>query len=689
MISALLPNYARADLAFERGEGAWLWTVDGRRFLDFGSGIATASLGHGHPHLVQAIAEQAAKVMHTSNLYRIPQAERLAQRLVDATFADSVFFCNSGAEANEGMIKMMRRAMYDAGKPERFRLICFEGAFHGRTLATLAATGNPHYLEGFGPVVEGFDHVPFNNMNAVRDAIGPGTCGIIVEPIQGEGGVRPADMQFLRDLRAVCDEYDIILGMDEVQSGMGRTGKLFAHEWAGITPDVMSSAKGIGGGFPLGAVLAKEKYAKALKPGTHGTTYGGNPLACAAGNAVLDVILAPGFLEDVERKGNKLRGELDKIAREFPTVFVDARGLGLLLGLKCGHPGRPGAGGLRRRGPDGDHRRRKRAASGTAAGGDRQRHRPGASPCCAPRRPRWRRWSTRRRRNERRRPAKGRHARLRSEQGTAPRHFLDLRDFDTATLRQMLDVASGFKRAGGVSSRPLAGKTLALIFEKPSTRTRVSFEVGMRQLGGDVIVLSGKETQLGRGETIADTARVLSRYVDAIMLRTDSAAKLHELAEYATVPVINGLTEASHPCQLMADVLTFEEHRGPIAGQVVAWCGDGNNVARSWIEAAVRFGFTLRLATPGRFASAGRPGGLGARAGRQDRADRRSGGGGRRCPLRGDRHLGVDVGRPEREPAQPAGAVPGDQPADGERRRRTRCSCTACRPIAARKWMPT
>jgi len=338
MISALLPNYARADLAFEKGEGAWLWTVDGRRFLDFGSGIATASLGHAHPHLVQAIAEQAAKVMHTSNLYRIPQAERMAQRLVDATFADSVFFCNSGAEANEGMIKMMRRAMSDTGKPERFRFICFEGAFHGRTLATLAATGNHHYLEGFGPVVDGFDHVPFNNMNAVRDKIGPATCGIIVEPVQGEGGVRPADMQFLRDLRAVCDEYDLILGMDEVQSGMGRTGKLFAHEWAGIAPDVMSSAKGIGGGFPLGAVLAREKYAKALVPGTHGTTFGGNPLACAAGNAVLDIILAPGFLESVERKGKRLRAELDELAREYPQVYENARGMGLLLGLKCAIP---------------------------------------------------------------------------------------------------------------------------------------------------------------------------------------------------------------------------------------------------------------------------------------------------------------------------------------------------------------
>jgi acetylornithine/N-succinyldiaminopimelate aminotransferase len=211
----------------------------------------------------------------------------------------------------------------------------FEGAFHGRTLATLAATGNTKYLEGFGPVVDGFDQVPFNNMNAVRNAISGATAGIIVEPIQGEGGVRPADMQFLRDLRAVCDEYGIILGMDEVQSGVGRTGKLFAHEWAGITPDVMSVAKGIGGGFPLGAVLAKEQFAKALKPGTHGTTFGGNPLACAAGNAVLDIVLAPGFLDDVVRKGQRLRAELDEIAREYPQVYEDARGMGLLQGLKC------------------------------------------------------------------------------------------------------------------------------------------------------------------------------------------------------------------------------------------------------------------------------------------------------------------------------------------------------------------
>ncbi len=335
MIAALMPTYNRADLAFERGEGAWLYTGDGRRFLDFGAGIATSSLGHNNAHLVAAIAEQAARVMHVSNLYRVPGAERLAERLVAATFADSVFFCNSGAEANEGMVKMMRRAMAETGHPERYRVICFDGAFHGRTLAMLAATGNAKYLKGFGPVVEGFEHVPFGNMNAVRDAIGPETAGIVVEPIQGEGGVRPADLRFLQELRATCDEFGILLGLDEVQCGMGRTGRLFAHEWAGIEPDVMSAAKGIAGGFPMGAVLAKEAAARHLVAGTHGTTFGGNPLACAAANAVLDVMLAPGFLAEVDRKARVLWHGLVAIVRDEPTVFTDVRGAGLMLGLKC------------------------------------------------------------------------------------------------------------------------------------------------------------------------------------------------------------------------------------------------------------------------------------------------------------------------------------------------------------------
>ncbi len=335
MIASLMPTYNRADLAFERGEGAWLYASDGRRFLDFGAGIATSSLGHNNAHLVAAIQEQAARVMHVSNLYRVPQAERFAARLVEASFADSAFFCNSGAEANEGLVKMIRRTMHEEGKSERYRIICFDGAFHGRTLAMLAATGNAKYLAGFGPEVDGFDHVPFNNLNALRDAIGPETAGIIVEPVQGEGGVRPADTQFLRDLRATCDEYGLILGMDEVQSGMGRSGKLFAHEWAAITPDVISAAKGIAGGFPLGAVLATEAVGRHMVPGAHGSTFGGNPLACAAGNAALDVILAPSFLDDVARKGAKLWAGLEAIAREFPTVFEDVRGMGLLLGMKC------------------------------------------------------------------------------------------------------------------------------------------------------------------------------------------------------------------------------------------------------------------------------------------------------------------------------------------------------------------
>jgi acetylornithine/N-succinyldiaminopimelate aminotransferase len=335
MIPALMPTYNRADLAFERGEGAWLWTADGRRFLDFGAGIATSSLGHNNHHLVAAIADQAARVMHVSNLYRVPQAERLAERLVAATFADSVFFCNSGAEANEGLVKIIRRAMHETGRGERTRIICFDGAFHGRTLAMLSATGNPKYLAGFGPPVEGFDHVPFGNMNAVRDAIGPHTAGILVEPVQGEGGVRPADLRFLRELRAVCDEYGILLGFDEVQCGMGRTGKLFAHEWAGIAPDVMSIAKGIAGGFPMGAVLATEGAAKYLVPGTHGTTFGGNPLACAAANAVLDVILAPGFLEGVDRTARALWHQLVAVVDANRDVLTDVRGAGLLLGLKC------------------------------------------------------------------------------------------------------------------------------------------------------------------------------------------------------------------------------------------------------------------------------------------------------------------------------------------------------------------
>jgi acetylornithine/N-succinyldiaminopimelate aminotransferase len=330
-----MPNYARSELAFERGEGSWLVTADGRRVLDFGSGIAVNSVGHAHPHLVEVLTEQAKKLWHVSNLHNVPDAERLARRLVDATFADSVLFCNSGAEANEGAIKMARKYHAVRGEENRFRIITFEGAFHGRTLATIAAGGQKKYLEGFGPKVEGFDQVPFGDHEALEAMIGPDTAALMIEPIQGEGGLRVVPNEELRYLRELCDKHGLLLILDEVQTGVGRTGKLFAYEWAGITPDIMSIAKGIGGGFPLGAVLAVEKCAANFTPGTHGTTFGGNPLAVAVGNAVLDIILAPGFLDDVQRKSLLLKQKLASIVDRHPKIFEEVRGFGLLTGLRC------------------------------------------------------------------------------------------------------------------------------------------------------------------------------------------------------------------------------------------------------------------------------------------------------------------------------------------------------------------
>jgi acetylornithine/N-succinyldiaminopimelate aminotransferase len=331
---AVMGTYARQNLVFERGEGAWLITPSGDRYLDFASGIAVNVLGHAHPRLVAALTEQAGKLWHTSNLYRVEGAERLAERLVAATFADKVFFCNSGAEACEAAIKASRRYQFVSGKPERWRIITFTGAFHGRTLATIAAGGNPKYLEGFGPAVEGFDQVPFGDLEAVEKAIGPETAAIMIEPTQGEGGVNVASAEFLRALRALCDKHGLLLVFDEVQCGMGRAGTLFAYELAGITPDLMPIAKGLGGGFPLGALLATEEAAKALTPGTHGSTFGGNPLATAVGYAVLDAVLEPGFLEGVQQKALRLKQGLASIKDAHPDLVEEVRGQGLLAGIK-------------------------------------------------------------------------------------------------------------------------------------------------------------------------------------------------------------------------------------------------------------------------------------------------------------------------------------------------------------------
>ena len=332
--SALLPAFARLDLAFERGEGPWLYTASGERYLDFVSGIAVNVVGHAHPHLAAALKAQADKLWHTSNLFKIPEGERLASRLTSASFADTVFFTNSGAEALECAIKMARKYHAANGQPERYRLITFEGAFHGRTLATIAAGGQKKYLEGFGPKVEGFDQVPFADHAALQAAIGPETAGILIEPIQGEGGVRVVPSQCLRGLRDLCDQHGLLLIFDEVQTGIGRTGNLFSYERSGIAPDIMALAKGIGGGFPMGACLATIEAGKGMVAGSHGSTFGGNPLAMAVGNAVLDLVLAEGFLQQVGLLSLIARQRLAEIKDMYPNVIDAVRGEGLMLGIK-------------------------------------------------------------------------------------------------------------------------------------------------------------------------------------------------------------------------------------------------------------------------------------------------------------------------------------------------------------------
>ncbi|HUL86617.1 MAG TPA: aspartate aminotransferase family protein [Pseudolabrys sp.] len=334
MSSHLLPTYARVDLAFERGEGAWLFTTEGERYLDFTTGVAVNALGHAHPHLVKALTEQAHKVWHVSNLYRIPEGEKLADRLCAASFAETVFFQNSGAEAIECAIKMARKYQSASGKGERYRIITFEGAFHGRTLAALAATGNKKYLDGFGPPMPGFDQVPFADLDAVKKAIGPETAAIMIEPVMGEGGVRVVPHTFLRALRKLCDDNGLLLIFDEIQTGIGRTGDLFAYQHTGTVPDIMTIAKALGGGFPVGACLATKEASKGMTVGTHGSTFGGNQLAMAAGNAVMDIVTADGFLDRVKNNALLLKQRLAELKDRHAAVIAEVRGEGLLMGLR-------------------------------------------------------------------------------------------------------------------------------------------------------------------------------------------------------------------------------------------------------------------------------------------------------------------------------------------------------------------
>ncbi|HHG89938.1 MAG TPA: aspartate aminotransferase family protein [Devosia sp.] len=337
-MSALFGTYMRDEVAFERGRGMRLFSGEGDEYLDFMSGIGVNALGHNDPQLVAALKEASEKVWHVSNLFTVPEAERLAERLVEGTFADKVFFTNSGTEAIECALKTARRYFHDSGAPEKYEIIAFTGSFHGRTLGAIAAGGNPDYVKGFGPVLEGFKHLAPGDISAVEAAIGPATAAIMIEPIQGEGGVNAVGESFLKGLRELCDKHRLLLILDEVQCGYGRTGKLFAHEWAGIEPDLMAVAKGIGGGFPLGACLAKAEVAKSMVPGTHGSTYGGNPLACAIGNAVLDRILAPGFLEHSDKMGQKLFWHMHQLMQKYPDHVLEVRGKGLMAGMKIFPP---------------------------------------------------------------------------------------------------------------------------------------------------------------------------------------------------------------------------------------------------------------------------------------------------------------------------------------------------------------
>jgi acetylornithine/N-succinyldiaminopimelate aminotransferase len=335
MIPSVLPTYNRAPLEFVKGEGSWLFEADGRRFLDLGSGIAVNALGHAHPKLVEVLSNQAQNLWHVSNLYKIPQQEKLADLLVEHTFADTVFFTNSGTEACELAVKMARKYFYEKDQPERVEIITFDGSFHGRSSAGIAAAGTEKMVKGFGPLLPGFVHLTFGDMDGLTNAITDKTAAVLIEPVQGEGGIRPVPDAEMKALRQICDDAGILLILDEVQCGVGRTGKLFAHEWAGITPDIMMVAKGIGGGFPLGAVLATEEAASGMTAGTHGSTYGGNPLGCAVGCAVIEEVMAPDFLADVNRRAGLLRQRLDGLVAAHPEVFEELRGSGLMLGLKC------------------------------------------------------------------------------------------------------------------------------------------------------------------------------------------------------------------------------------------------------------------------------------------------------------------------------------------------------------------
>ena len=563
----------------------WLWDENGKRYLDALAGVAVCGLGHAHPAVRDALCEQAGRLIHTSNIYRIAEQERVGALLTALAGMDRVFFGNSGAEANEAAIKLARLHAHRRGVEDPAILV-MENSFHGRTLATLTATGNRKVQAGFEPLVQGFVRVPYNDLAAVETAAAnrKNIVAILVEPIQGEGGINIPDDAYLPGLRAICDREGWLLICDEIQTGIGRTGRMFGFQHTDMVPDVITLAKGLGNGVPIGACVARGAAAEVFAPGTHGSTFGGNPVGLSRGAGGAGDDRRRGAGGQCRRAGGVAGGGLpggtrrgggrDRRAR----ARLDARDRARSALCRAGRPG-PGGGAA-----DQCHRRAGGAALAApdpaTAGGRAIGHlveRPDSLLSGGP-----------------------------LVSGSAPlacRHLLSLFDLSAAEARALLARGTELKAMlrRGEDYHPLRHRTLAMIFEKSSTRTRVSFEAGMIQFGGHAIFLSPRDTQLGRGEPIEDAARVLSRMVDAVMIRTFDQETVERFAAYSAVPTINGLTNRLHPCQVLADMQTYFEHRGDIRGRQVAWIGDGNNMCQSYMEAARLFDFTLRIACPAGF----------------------------------------------------------------------------------------
>ena len=577
----VMNTYGRLPIALSHGRGCWVWDTEGRKYLDGLGGIAVNTLGHAHPKLVPALQEQIGKLIHSSNYYEVPLQEQLAAKLCELSGLDAVFFCSTGLEANEGALKIARKYGHDRGI-ERPEVIVYEGAFHGRSIATLSATANPKVQAGFGPLVEGFVRVPLNDLAAVERVAreNPNVVAVFLETIQGEGGIHPSRWDYLQGIRKLCDQKNWLLMLDEVQCGIGRTGKWFAHQWAGIRPDVMPLAKGLGSGVPVGAIVVGPKAKNVLGPGNHGTTFGGNPLAMRAGVETLRIMVEDGVMANAATVGAALKAGLERELKGVAGV-VEVRGQGLMLGIELDRP----CGVLLQRAAEAGLMLSVTAdkvirlvppliLSADEAAHDR-RHPVPADP-----------------RLPGRRRMKPGHSLM--------KHYLQFKDLRAEEYAYLFErtriIKTRFKNYE--KYQPLADRTLAMIFEKASTRTRVSFEAGMYQMGGSVVHLTTGDSQLGRAEPVEDSARVISRMVDLVMIRTYEQAKIAAFAAHSRVPVINGLTNEYHPCQILADIYTYIEQRGAIQGKVVAWVGDGNNMANTWLQAAEILGFTVHVSTP-------------------------------------------------------------------------------------------